>query len=77
MKKKVRKMSDMQKARIINANKKVFWRLHEALDNRRKATGMLKGVDMLRLVNFTPAPMPFVNFGAYMANTRTHKHNNR
>lgn len=77
MKKKVRKMSDMQKVRIINKNMNVFWRLHKALDIRRKATGMLKGIDMLRLVNFTPAPMSFANFGAYMANTRTHKHNNR
>lgn len=77
MKKKVRKMSDMQKARIISKNMKVFWRLHKALDNRRKAIGMLKALDALPLVNIAPAPMSFVNFGAYMANTRTHKHNNR
>jgi hypothetical protein len=77
MKKKIRKMSDMQKVRIINKNRNVFWRLHEALDNRRKATGTLKGIDALRLVNFTSAPMPFVSFGAYMANTGTHKRNNR
>lgn len=77
MKKKVRKMSDMQKRRIVDKNRKVFWRLNKALDMRRKATGMLKGPDVLPLVNITPAPMPFANFGAYMANTRTHKHNNK
>lgn len=77
MKKKVKKMSFMQKARIINTNGNVFWRLHVALDNRRKTIGMLEGCDALRLVNITPAPMSFVNFGAFMANTCTHKHNNR
>lgn len=76
MKKKVRKMSDMQKLRIIDKNMNVFWRLHEALNNRIKAIGKLDALDALPLVNITPAPMSFVNFGAFMANTRTHKHNN-
>ena len=77
MKKKVRKMSDMQKRRIVDKNRKVFWRLNKALDMRRKAIGKLKGIDVLPLVNITPAPMSFAKFGAYMANTRTHKHNNK
>lgn len=77
MKKKVRKTSDAQKRRIIDKNMNIFWRLQRALENRRKAIGKLEALDALPPVNITPAPMSFINFGAFMANTRTHKHNNK
>ena len=77
MKKKVRKMSDMQKARILNKNRKIFWRLNKALAVINHVSRDAEGVDKLPLFNFTPQPMSFVNFGAYMANTRTHKRNNK
>lgn len=77
MKKKVRKMSDMQKVRILNKNGKVFWRLNKALAVINHISRDVSGVDKLPLFNFTPQPMSFVNFSAMMANTRTHKRNNR
>ena len=77
MKKRVRKMSDMQKVRILNKNSKVFWRLNKALAIINSVLRDTEGVDKLPLFNFTPRPMSFTDFGAYMANTRTHKRNNR
>lgn len=77
MKKKVRKMSDAQKRRILDKNRKIFWRLNRALAARIGLSRVVEGVDKLPLFNFTPAPQDHVNFGAMMANTRTHKRNNR
>lgn len=77
MKKKIRKMSDAQKMRIIDKNRKVFWRLNRALVARIGSSRAVEGVDKLPLFNFMPQPMSFANFGAMMANTRTHKRNNR
>ena len=71
MKKKVRK------TRILNKNSKVFWRLNKALAVMNHISRDVEGVDKLPLFNFTPAPLSFVNFGAFMANTGTHKRNNK
>lgn len=77
MKKKVRKMSDMQRARILNKNRKVFWRLNKALSVRNTKDAM--DVDkLLPLVSFgLLPPLAFADFGARMANTGTHKRNNK
>jgi hypothetical protein len=77
MKKKVRKMSDAQKVRILNTNGKVFWRLNKALAVINHVVTDSEAIDKLPLFALAPAPMSFVNFGAYMANTKTHKRNNK
>ena len=76
MKKKVRKMSDMQRARILDKNSKVFWRLNKALAVRNTKDAMDVN-RLLPLVSFgLLLPLAFKDFGARMANTKTHKRNN-
>lgn len=72
--KKVRRVSALQRERAVARNKKVFWNYHKAL----VACGELdKAFFSYPIMGFIPAPQDRVNFGAMMANTRTHKRNNR
>ena len=80
MKKKVTKMSDNQKFRLIDLNRRVFWRLYKALaiKNNLMPNNQATAYDKLPLVLFGLLPqLSFANFGARMANTKTHKRNNK
>ena len=80
MKRKVTKMSDEQKSRLVDINRRVFWRLNKALaiKNGLMPNNHATAYDKLPLVSFgLLPPLAFADFGARMANTKTHRRNNK
>lgn len=74
MKKVVTKTSQLQRERIVARNKRVFNRTHKALVECAELDRQFFSYPVM---GFLPVPMDMCNFGARMANSGTHKRNNK
>lgn len=74
MKKNVRRISALQRERTTAINRKVFKRIHAAIV---ECAELDRNAFSWPVMGFLSRPMQFKDFGALMANTKTHKRNNK